>query len=183
MNNSYIIQNYAKALFDNAAKFDLQLVILEQITCIEELIFSDNKIKSLMCCSILANKEKEYLLDIIKRTLNIHQIIEKFLFLLLKHYRISLLQKIVFCYKNILNKNLGLTLVEITYANTISTEEQVWLKRYLEEKLIKGTLTVHFNKDCKIIGGIIIKYDDIIIDCSVRYLLKKIEMEVLKVFH
>lgn len=174
MINHKLVRNYTSALFANALSNALEDRIFEQITIITKIITENPKVKNIIFSPIVREADKLKIIGVIEKTLDIEHILKRFLVILLKHSRAAILPDIVSLYQLLLNNNKNIKMVNITSAKILRPEEKQWIKQYLEDDL-QQKVAIKYSENPLIIGGIIIKYDSVIRDCSIIGALEKIK--------
>lgn len=173
MINNQIVRNYALALFANASGEKLEDKVLEQIAFIDKLIQDNLGIKSIMLSPVLAYDDKARVITLIEKVVSIEPIVKQFLLALIKHFRMSILSKVVLVYSQLLNKKENIKMVQIVSSRILQAQEKEWIRNYLENDLAQK-VAIEYSDDQSIIGGLIIRYDSVIRDYSILGTLKKI---------
>ncbi len=173
MVNRKLAQNYASALFNNAIADSLEDKILGQIIVIDELINDNQQIKSIMSSPIIKNEEKLKIIQLIEKLLEVEIIVKRFLSILVKHSRMPIFSDIVSLYQQLLNESRNTKIVAVTSSKILQLAEREWIKKYLEDDL-QQKVSINYNHNQSIIGGLIIQYDSIMRDYSIAGMLKKI---------
>src|SRR5205807_1413635 len=101
-----------------------------------------------------------------------------FLGVLNNHGRLSKLPDIIGAYEDLLEEKLGKVEVDLTVARPLSTE-QVSRAQQKISQAVKRDAVVHTYVDESIIGGMIIRVQDQLIDASVRTQLQAIKRQML----
>lgn len=174
LNSKKLIKNYASALFESTTSCKMQEEILEQIIAIDQVINNDTQIRAFMCSPIIKNIDKMRIVGLITQNFKIQAIAQQFLHLLVKNGRISILSSVVSYYRQFLNDSKNIKMVELISSRALSGDEKEWFQGYLENQL-KQKILINFSYDRSIIGGTIIQYDSMLIDCSIAGALRKIE--------
>lgn len=173
LNSTKLIKNYATALFESVNSDQMQEQILEQITAIDQLINNDIEIKAFMCSPIVKNIDKLKVIDLITEKFIIQAVAKQLLHLLIKNGRLAIFPSVVSYYRQLLNSSKNIKMVELISYGPLSEDEKEWFQEYLANQL-KQKILINFSHDRSIIGGIIIQYDSMLIDCSIAGALKKI---------
>jgi F-type H+-transporting ATPase subunit delta len=95
----------------------------------------------------------------------VHELIKDFIKLLIRKNQINLIGKILLEFEKHWNEKEGIKKVEVTTSQPLLHKKIITdeLKKYLQK-----TIELEEKVDKEIIGGLIIKYDDILIDGSVK---------------
>ena len=155
----YLAQKYAKA-FDSCAKNTQEA--RANFLCYQKALKNLAQIKDIVLNPALSFNEKRPLL---KEVLG-QDIGACFLCLLIKEKRFSLAHIIEEQLLLLLDKRQGLVRAEITSALPLNTAEQKQMQQVLSE-YFKASLNLSFKEDKNILGGLIIKQEDLCIDGSV----------------
>ncbi|NQY42834.1 MAG: F0F1 ATP synthase subunit delta [Legionellales bacterium] len=166
MEKTFIARPYAKAIFDIAVstnslkEWDEALLILEDfsrhpdvVTLYENPTVDDMEVVNLLQ-SLLGNKIKDTQ--------------KNFIELLIHNRRLKSLKTISKVYTRLLNEYMSVSHVEVISSVELSGD----MKKRLQEKLQKKLQCKQVELDCvideTIIGGLIVKIDDQVIDGSVK---------------
>lgn len=95
----------------------------------------------------------------------VHKLIKDFIKILIRKNQINLISKILIEFEKHWNGQRGVKKVEVTTAQPITNKKIITdeLNKHLQRQI-----ELEEKVDKEIIGGLIIKYDDILIDGSVR---------------
>lgn len=169
-----VVRNYAAALFECAAGHDLRKTAIEQLSSIAQGIESDEQLKIAMYSPVTDKEYKINLLKIIDNKLGLVDIVRAFLGLLIKNSRMSILPYIVDLLGHLLKEAENIKEVSIVSAKTLISEEKEYLKSYLENDL-EQKVDIKFLEDPSIIAGVVIRYDSILLDYSIKGAMQKIK--------
>ncbi|WP_347939100.1 ATP synthase F1 subunit delta [Rickettsia oklahomensis] len=178
MNKNNLIGNYAIALFNNAMVDSIQDKVFEEITFINSIITDHFDIRECLFSPIVNRNDKINVVNSLVKNTKIHTIVHNFLLLLIKNSRITILSDIVSIFNKLLYESKNIKIVQVISANKLQPKEQEWIKSHIEKELDQKT-EILFAIDNTIIGGIVIKYDSMLQDYSIKGSLDKI-MKVLK---
>ncbi|AFC70329.1 F0F1 ATP synthase subunit delta [Rickettsia amblyommatis] len=178
MNKGNLIKNYAVALFNNAMVDNIQDKIFEEITFINRIITDNFDIREFLFSPIVNKNDKINAVNSLAKNIKISTIVQNFLLLLVKNSRTAILSNIVDAYNTLLYESKNIKIVQVISANKLQPKEQEWIKSHIEKELNQKT-EILFDIDSTIIGGIVIKYDSMLQDYSIKGSLEKI-MKVLK---
>jgi len=168
-----LIGNYAVALFNNAKFDNTQDKVFEEITFVSSIIKDNPKIKELLSSQVVNKADKIELINSLIKNIKISKIIQNFLLLLIKNSRTAILPSIIDEYNKLLYESKNIKMVQVISASELKPIEQEWIKSRIEKEL-NQKIAVILNIDPTIIGGIIIKYDSMLEDYSIKGSLDKI---------
>lgn len=163
----FLDKRYAQALYDVAQKKDKVAKYIEDLTSIVQIIDENKEFKTLIKHPEITTKEKKkFFINLFKG--KIDEDLLTFLLLLIEKDRILFLKE----------KLDELKKIDLEHRNTITVHIRVVrpLKEYQKENLI-NTMSKKYGKaviieeivDPSIVGGIIIRVDDDLMDGSVRH--------------
>ncbi|KPJ68131.1 MAG: hypothetical protein AMJ43_01635 [Coxiella sp. DG_40] len=101
-----------------------------------------------------------------------------FLKVLATHRRLAILPVIAECYEQLCNKHENIVKLKIISAMPLPNEQQEKLQQCLQKRI--GTkIVAQYKCDQSLIGGIVIRIDDRIIDGSIRGKLQRLEKYIV----
>ena len=173
MNELKIIKSYTESLFYHADKGNVER-IYQQLSAVLEILEQNPKIKEAMCSPVILNSNKNKIIEALNKINLFEKIVIRFFAILIKKGRFVLLPEIAKSYFALLSESKGIKFAEITAAGQLAKEEINTIRKYLEKELSK-VVEVQTIVNPALIGGVVIKYDSKLIDCSIRGAVKKIE--------
>jgi len=168
-----LVQNYAVALFNNAKSDNIQDKIFEEITIVNSIIEDNFEIKEFLFSPIVNKNDKINVVNSLVKNTKFNKIVNNFLLLLIKNSRTTILSNIVGMFNKLLYESRNIKIVQVISANKLQPKEQEWIKSHIEKELNQKT-EILFDIDSTIIGGIVIKYDSMLQDYSIKGSLDKI---------
>ncbi|HJD57991.1 MAG TPA: F0F1 ATP synthase subunit delta [Rickettsia endosymbiont of Ceroptres masudai] len=180
MNKDNLIANYAVALFNNAMVDNIQDKIFEEITAINRIITDNFDIREFLFSPIVNKDDKINVVNSLVKNTKFNKIVNNFLLLLVKNSRTAILSNIVDAYSTLLYESKNIKIVQVISANKLQPKEQEWIKSRIEKELNQKT-EILFDIDSTIIGGIVIKYDSMLQDYSIKASVEKITKALKKV--
>jgi F-type H+-transporting ATPase subunit delta len=172
-----IARRYAKALFESCEEKKLLKEIAEDFVSINSVFGSNNELKNLIHSQVVQSIKKEAIIKEIFSK-NVNALTLTFLRFLCSKKRINLLLEIIaefqMMYKNVMNI-ADAEVESVAKLNRIQLDE---IKNYLENTYQKKfEIKTKLNED--LVGGFLIRLDDIVIDKSTKYHLKQLETALL----
>lgn len=165
MKNTVFVK-YADSLFELAKEKHKCNEIYEQLCSLNKIFESNEDIKLFFCSFSISKEEKFRLLENdFSKYFDI--LIINFLKLLINKYRIQFLSKIEKEFRLIYNNYKNIKEVSVISAIKLKPEEKENISKLLGEKFQK-VIEISEVVDPSIIGGIIVKYDEKILDASLR---------------
>ncbi len=103
-----------------------------------------------------------------KKNEDLKVILSNFLDILKKDNCVSQIEKIIAHFNNLWKKEHSLVEAEITTAGLLEGDLKMLMTSYLMERSKAEKIKIQEKENKKIIGGFVIKYDDRIIDASIK---------------
>ena len=166
MRDSTVARNYAEALFEIADKGGEHEEFARALTQIGAMIASDPSIGAFLQTPNvdLAAKKKALRSAFTGR---VHPIVLNFILVVLEKRRQRLLGAIAEEYSSLLDEKLGRMHVQVTLAHPAdeATEKRIALEL---SRILGRTAIPHITVDPNIVGGIVVRFGDRILDGSLR---------------
>jgi F-type H+-transporting ATPase subunit delta len=106
--------------------------------------------------------------------------ISNFLKLLVKNNDLKLADKIIAEFIRIWNEQEGLITVEVVSARELNKESDTAIKNFLKEEKAAKSVELKKSVDEKLLAGIILKFDDQVIDGSLKKKIARLKEEMVK---
>ncbi len=174
-----IVRNYSHALLVSARAISKENIILEQVKIIVQLMQDSAIIRNVLCSPIIDKEIKIKLVDLVADKYKFETISKQFLYLLIKNTRYDLLLQISDMLTELIAASKGVKSAEILSAFKLNKKEIQAIQQFIEAKLGQA-VEVETNVEPSLIGGIVIKYDSNLIDCSVQGALDRIEKMAIR---
>ena len=110
----------------------------------------------------------------------IKQIINEFVELLVVNNDISKADKIINEFNNVWNKEQGIIEAEIKSARSLDSSVVKFLQKYIKEISKAKNVEVDKSEDKSLLGGVVVKYGDKVMDGSLRTRLKELKEDMVK---
>lgn len=161
-------KRYAEAFFETIKDKDAKKA-LDDIKSLNSFIQNDEKLSSFLLHPVISAEDKKELIKTAFNNFSFETI--NFIFVLIDENRLNCLSEIINFLQEKINFQNKLLLLEVTTAKDLNDEEKGYIKTRLENKF-KQEILPDFKKDETIIGGMLIKLQDTVIDLSIK---KKLE--------
>ena len=165
---------YAKGLFDVAKQRGKVKEFWDELTAFREFIKEVPEAINVLQSPIYPPDLKLEILDEIFKQIQLDPEIEKFLRLLVERRRMHLFSEIVEMYRSLLDEELGILRGEVIAPIELSPEDVEEFKKVLHEKFGKE-VHLDLRVDPSIIGGLMIKIGDFVLDASFKRQLRVIQ--------
>jgi len=170
-----ISDRYASALYDLAADSKIVDQILNDLEFIQDCIQKNKDLKLLIKNPLIVSNDKLTIIKKILFTKSSNKLTLSFLKVISNNKRFFNLSSIILGFKNINIQKRGDVITEVTSADELSNSQKNGinnqLKSFLGEKL-----SINFNVDKKIIGGLIVKIGSKMIDSSILSKISKLKI-------
>lgn len=175
MKDIKVIRNYAESLFDNAKKKNKEEDIFQDIKNIVEIISTNDELKNILYSPVVSKSSKIKLIKELATKLGTDDALLKFIIVLVKNAREYVFDHLSDYYKQMLDASKGIKQVKIKSYKTLDDKDKKIIDKYLETELTQDSIEVEFEVDSSLLGGILIQYDNKVIDLSITGYLKKID--------
>ena len=174
-----VAKNYAQALIELAGSdLGLQEEFLNEIKVINESISQVKGAKQIFENPGIAKDEKK---EILKKLFNgkINQKNINLLFLLIDKQRFNLLPAIQNQLTRLVNKNKGMAIAKVSSASELDSTTLTAIRQKLENILGKSEkVTIESNVEPGLLGGIVIKMNDLVYDGSIKGKLENLKRKL-----
>lgn len=172
---SQTAKTYADALIETNQSND---DILKDLETVSQIIENSNDLKTVLNTPAVPVEQKiEIINDIFKS--QVSQNILNFLKILAEKKRFNEFEEIFQAFKNKFDKIQGIKRVTVISAIELSDEYKTRITDKLKEKL-KKNIYADWQVDSEIIGGLIIRIDDNVINTSIQNKLENLSKNIIK---
>lgn len=175
--NETAAKRYARALIESAVKRNEVDTIREDLSLVNEVINKSSDLKNVILNPTFNEEKVEEIITEIFAS-KISRITLNFIKMVLKSHRMDMFEDISYWYCEFDDKLKNKLKISITSAIILNDETKERLKQKLEDKFQK-TILLNYTVDESIIGGIIIKADDKIIDGSIKNRYERLKSSLL----
>ncbi|WP_027183658.1 ATP synthase F1 subunit delta [Desulfovibrio inopinatus] len=194
MTENIIARRYAKALFSLGAKIDGEPKgkargkkkapeepprekFGTDLNTLAETLEASPELLRVMANPIFSAEEKRAVLGKVMEKLSPHPMIVNFVGLLADKGRLVYLPEIAAYYGVLLDADKGIVRGELVTALALSKAKQTAIKKKLEKQLAK-TLMLDFDVNEDILGGVVLKVGDKVLDASLRAQLQMLKEKI-----
>ena len=170
-----ISERYGSALYDLASQKKCIDDILKDFEVVEKTLKESSELTHLVTSPLVNSDEKLKILLKIFSKINLNNLTTTFLKVLDNNKRISYLISIISKFKIINSEKRGDITAEVTSANELSEDEKNNITNELKNTLGQK-LSLNFNVDKDIIGGLIVKVGSKMIDTSIANKINKLKI-------
>ncbi len=166
-------RRYAQAFLETAIEKGILEDAKKDMNQIGELIKSSKELRLFLKSPLVKLEQKKGALDEIFGS-NVHALTAKFLDLLLQKNREGLLEYITKHFTDLYNIHHGIIEVDVTSAFKLDDKQVSGMKSQLEAATGKK-VQMNQTVDKELIGGIMVRIDDTVIDGSVKFKLNQLK--------
>ena len=167
-------KRYAEALFWLAQEQGKTEQWLEELGKVQEVLSDPTAMLFFSEPRVLADHK---LAAINQISGDVDKLLANFLGLLVERSGTALLPKVIDAFGELLNESIGRVQATVTSATTVTNEQQQRLKESLSKMLDKDVV-LDVNEDAEIIGGLVVRVGDQIIDGSVKTKLQSLRQRL-----
>jgi F-type H+-transporting ATPase subunit delta len=168
---------YAKSLLELANESNQAEAINADLQALREALDSDPSFAQFFRNPSISDAER---LEVLNKALSGggSQLLKNFLGVLGAHGRLGILADVAGAYDDLLGEQLGKIEVDVTVAQKLSPD-QLELVRQKVSQALKKDAVIHQYVDDSIIGGLILRVQDQLIDASVKNQLRAMREQLL----
>lgn len=177
MSSTTVSRSYAEGVFDLAEKHRLHDEFAANFAMLNELL-ADNSVRTFMESPKLDAKTRK---TVLRSALGnrVHPLFLNFLQVVIDKRRQGILRQVAQEYFSLLEVSRGRMHVDVTVARAASAEMQQDIVTKLSE-IFGKTVVPHMTVDPRILGGVIVRHQDKVIDGSLRRRLLAMRRRLLE---
>ena len=170
-----ISERYGSALYDLASEKKCIDSVLNDFEVAEKVLKESSELRQVIRSPLVNSDEKLNILLKIFSQSNLHDLTTTFLKVLSDNKRISNLISIILQFKKINSEKRGDITADITSADELSEDEKNNITNQLKDSLGQK-LSLNFDVDKDIIGGLIVRVGSKMIDTSILNKINKLKI-------
>ena len=170
-----ISERYGSALYDLASEKKCIDSILNDFEVAEKVLKESSELRQVIRSPLVNSDEKLNILLKIFSQSNLHDLTTTFLKVLSDNKRISNLISVILQFKKINSEKRGDITADITSADELSEDEKNNITNQLKDSLGQK-LSLNFDVDKDIIGGLIVRVGSKMIDTSILNKINKLKI-------
>jgi F-type H+-transporting ATPase subunit delta len=176
MSERKIANRYAEALIQQAVADGLLDAVAESMKTIHDTCNSSADLRNTLSNPIInpAQKQKA-LLAIFKEC---HPLVYDFIKMVCNKNRENLLQEISDVFLELYRKHNGIEKVNVQSASPLKESDKLSIQQYVQKVTGAKSVELHTSINPEIIGGLVIKFGDNLLDTSVAAKLRKLKKEL-----
>ncbi|MBQ9118507.1 MAG: ATP synthase F1 subunit delta [Lachnospiraceae bacterium] len=171
---------YGEALFELALEKQSVDTLFEEVLLVREALAENKEMIQMLAHPQIAREEKLSVVETIFRG-RVSDDLTGFLLLIVDKGRAGELDAVLGYFLSKVKEYKKIGVVKVTSAVELSAEQ----KKSVEEKLLAttdyATVEMHYKVDAALIGGLIIRIGDRVVDSSIRTKLQQLEKQLQKI--
>lgn len=168
---------YAQSLLDLATETGNAEVVGEELRDLRQATLADPQYGVFLSNPSISERERREVLERVFRG-KVSPLMMNFMGVMNAHGRLGLLTQIAEAYDDLLRRQLGKVEVDVFSAHKLDDEQLEQVRRRVSDALKKDAI-VHQYVDESIIGGLVLRVEDRLIDASARYQLAAMKEQLL----
>lgn len=169
---------YAKTLLELASERQQAEAMAQELDQLQEIVLANPAFKTILSDPAIGSTDRTALLQRVLEG-KVSPLMWNFLRVLNKRGTLKLLSEIADAYEDLLNDQMGRVEVDVTVAHKLSAQELEEVRLRVGKALRKEAV-VHQYVDDSIIGGLVLRVGDQMIDASVRSQLQSMRQQLMK---
>ena len=169
---------YAQSILELANEQQQAEPIGQELAALRQIIDENPAVSEVFTNPAISAEERDQLLQRVFKG-KIAPLLFNTLGVLNQHDRLGLISQIAHAYEDLLEKQLGKVEVDLTVAQKLDANQLDQAKRRISQALGRDAI-VHQYVDDSIVGGMILRVGDKLIDSSVRYQLAAMKKQLLE---
>ena len=170
-----ISDRYASALYDLAAEKKIVDAVLKDFELLQKCIQENKDLKLLVKSPLITSSDKLNIFEKILSKQQSDKLTSTFLKVISSNKRFAKLSSIISQFMNINSQRRGDIFVDVTSAEELLDRQKNGVKDKLKS-MLGEKLSLNFNVDKKIIGGLIVKVGSKMIDSSLATKINKLKI-------
>ena len=170
-----ISDRYASALYDLASEKKIVDQILSDLNSLKKLLIQNKDLLLVIKSPLIKSKDKHNILNKLLQKFDANKLTLTFLKILEKNKRFANFISIINQFNNINSQKRGDILADITSANELNDEQKNNITNQLKN-ILGDKLSLTFDVDNEIIGGLIVKVGSKMIDTSIANKINKLKI-------
>lgn len=170
-----VSDRYASALYDLAAEKKLVDPVLEDLSNLKNILKNNKELSLVIKSPLITSIDKLNIFESLLKKINANELTSTFLKVIEKNKRFSNLESIITQFMNINSQKRGDVLADITSADELNDEQKNNITNQLKS-ILGDKLSLSFDVDKNIMGGLIVKVGSKMIDTSLANKINKLKI-------
>lgn len=174
------LSRYAMALFNSAKPVGKLEKVFSDLEAIRNVATTDPSFKLFLETPGIKKEQKQNVVDDICKVTRADSLTKNFLSLLLDNKRLTDLVKIVEAFEEYYRKDLGQVSCAVTSAVELNNSQRKLVEEAISARMKGKKLQLAFNVSQSILGGLVIKIEDQVLDHSVSAKVDRLRAQLLQ---
>ena len=170
-----VSDRYASALYDLAAEKKLVDLVVEDLSNLKNILKDNKELNLVVKSPLITSVDKLNIFESLLKKINANELTSTFLKVIQKNKRFSNLASIITQFMNINSQKRGDVLADITSADELNDEQKNNITNQLKS-ILGDKLSLSFDVDKNIMGGLIVKVGSKMIDTSLANKINKLKI-------
>ena len=170
-----VSDRYASALYDLAAEKKLVDPVLEDLSNLKKILKDNTELSLVVKSPLITSIDKLNIFESLLKKINANELTSTFLKVIEKNKRFSNLASIISQFMNINSQKRGDVLADITSADELNDDQKNNITNQLKS-ILGDKLSLSFDVDKNIMGGLIVKVGSKMIDTSLANKINKLKI-------
>ena len=170
-----VSDRYASALYDLASEKKLVDPVLEDLSNLKNILKDNKEISLVIKSPLITSFDKLNIFESLLKKINANQLTTTFIKVIEKNKRFSNLASIITQFMNINSQKRGDVLADITSADELNDDQKNNITNQLKS-ILGDKLSLSFDVDKNIMGGLIVKVGSKMIDTSLANKINKLKI-------
>ena len=170
-----ISDRYASALYDFAAEKKVVDPVLNDLLNLKKILNDNKELNLVIRSPLISSPDKLNIFNSLLQKINANELTNTFLKVIEKNKRFSSLASIISQFININSHKRGDVLADITSADELNDDQKTNITNQLKN-ILGDKLSLSFDVDKNIMGGLIVKVGSKMIDTSLANKINKLKI-------
>ena len=170
-----ISDRYASALYELAVEKKLVDAVLGDLENLKKILLDNKELSLVIKSPLISSPDKLNIFESLLKKINANELTNTFIKVIEKNKRFSNLTSIIVQFININSQKRGNILADITSADELKDDQKNNITNQLKT-ILGDKLSLSFDVDKNIIGGLIVKVGSKMIDTSLANKINKLKI-------
>ena len=170
-----ISDRYASALYELAVEKKLVDAVLVDLENLKKILLDNKELSLVIKSPLISSPDKLNIFESLLKKINANELTNTFIKVIEKNKRFSNLTSIIVQFININSQKRGNILADITSADELKDDQKNNITNQLKT-ILGDKLSLSFDVDKNIIGGLIVKVGSKMIDTSLANKINKLKI-------
>ncbi len=170
-----VSDRYASALYELASEKKLVDLVLKDLSNLKNILKDNKELNLVVKSPLISSLDKLNIFASLLKKINANELTNTFIKVIEKNKRFSSLGSIITQFININSKKRGDILADITSANELNDDQKNNIINQLKS-ILGDKLSLSFDVDKNIMGGLIVKVGSKMIDTSLANKINKLKI-------